>query len=304
MEGGINPALQATQLQMNEIDSHTPHRIGSRPETFLQLARYFIRATIARSYVRVIGAQRELSWILGDTILPFLSVASYIYVYKAMGAPEEYTGFVVLGGILVTFWMHMIWSMGMQLFWEKEVGNLERFLMTPMPRSALMLGMAVGGMLMTSSRALMIYFAAKLLFKMEFNVTEPWMAFAVFMATMAALYGMGMTLASFFFMAGRGVFYALGIMMEPMFFLGGFYFPVKHLGMFAFAGIALIPTTLGLDALRQTMLGAYDTGFLPPLVEFWILIGMAVVLTAISIYTVDKLEQIGRERGKLVLRNQ
>ncbi len=289
---------------MNDMISHPAHRVGSRPETFLQLARYFVRVTIARSYVRVIGAQRELSCILGDTILPFLSVAAYVLVYKAMGAPEEYTGFVILGGVLVTFWMHMIWSMGMQLFWEKEMGNLERYLMTPMPRSGLMLGMALGGIYMTATRAAMIYIAAKLLFKMELNVTEPWMALAVFLATMAALYGMGMTLSSFFFMAGRGVFYGLGIMTEPMFFLGGFYFPVKHLGMFAAAGVALIPTTLGLDALRQTMLGAYDSGLLPPLVEFWILVGMAVVLTAISIYAVDKLEQIGRERGKLVLRNQ
>ncbi len=289
---------------MNETTEHTPHRIGSRPESFLQIAAYFIRVTLARAYVRVIGGQRELSWILGDTLLPFLSVAAYVMVYKAMGAPDEYTGFVVLGGILVTFWMHMIWSMGMQLFWEKEVGNLERFLMTPMPRSGLMLGMAVGGIWMTMTRAILIYVAAKLLFKIEFKVTEPWMALAVFLATMAALYGMGMTLASLFFMAGRGVFYGLGIMTEPMFFLGGFYFPVKHLGMFAAAGCALIPTTLGLDALRQTMLGAYDSGLLPPLVEFWILVGMAIVFTAVSVYAVDKLEQLGRERGKLVLRNQ
>lgn len=286
------------------MDSHTPHRVGSRPETFLQLARYFIKATIARSYVRVIGAQRELSWILGDTLLPFLSVAAYVLVYKAMGAPEEYTGFVILGGVLVTFWMHMIWSMGMQLFWEKEMGNLERYLMTPMPRSALMLGMALGGIYMTATRAAMIWIAAKWLFQMKLNITEPWIALALFLATMAALYGMGMTLSSFFFMAGRGIFYGLGVMTEPMFFLGGFYFPVKHLGMFAFIGVSLIPTTLGLDGLRQTMLGSYSSGFMTPLNELWVLLAMAVVLTAISVYAVDKLERIGRERGKLVLRNQ
>lgn len=283
---------------------HPVQRSGSRPESLPQLAGYFIRVTIARSYVRVIGAQRELSWILGDTLLPFLAVAAYVLVYRAMGAPEEYTGFVILGGILVTFWMHMIWSMGMQLFWEKEVGNLERFLMAPMHRSALMLGMALGGIFMTATRAVMIYAASKLLFKIEFNVTEPWLSLAIFAATMGALYGMGMTLASLFFMAGRGIFYGLGIMTEPMFFLGGFYFPVKHLGLLAVGAAALIPTTLGLDGLRQTMLGAYDTGFLTPVTELWLLVGMAIVLTVVSVYAVEKLERIGRERGKLVLRNQ
>jgi len=282
----------------------SPHKIGSRTESLKELVIYFIRATIARSYVRVIGAQRELSWIVGDTLLPFLSVTAYVLVYRAMGAPERYTEFVVLGGILIAFWMHMIWSMGMQLFWEKEVGNLERFLMTPMPRSALMLGMALGGMVMTTSRALIIYIAAKLMFKTEFHIVDPWMSVWLFLATMAALYGMGMTLASLFFMAGRGIFYALGVMQEPMFFLGGFYFPIKSIGMFAVAGAVLIPTALGLDGLRQTMMGAYDLGYLSPLTELWILLGMAVVFLWLSVYAVDRLEQIGREQGKLVLRNQ
>ncbi len=275
-----------------------------RGEPFLKVAAYFIRATIARSYVRVIGAQREPSWVIGDTLLPFLAVAAYVLVYRAMGAPERFTGFVVLGGIVMAFWMHMIWSMGMQLFWEKEVGNLEKFLMTPMPRAALMLGMALGGVYMTGTRAAMIYIASVLVFHVHFPVSDPWMAVWAFLATMAALYGLGMCLASLFFMAGRGIFYALGIMTEPMFFLGGFYFPLKFLGGLAIAGAALVPTALGLDALRQTMLGAYDTGYLPPGVEVTLLLGIAVIFLAGSVWAVEKLEQGGREEGKLILRNQ
>ena len=90
--------------------------------------RYFLQVVVARAYVRVIGAQRELSWLVGDTLLPFLTVCAYIYVYRAMKAPPEYTGFVVLGGVIMTFWVHMLWSMAMQLFWEKETGNLARYL--------------------------------------------------------------------------------------------------------------------------------------------------------------------------------
>ncbi len=171
----------------------------------LKAVGFFVRVVLARAYVRVIGAQRELSWIIGDTLLPFLAVAAYVYVYKAMGAPEKYTGFVVLGGIIVTFWMHMIWSMAMQFFWEKEMGNLERYLMSPLPRPALLLGMALGGIVMTSTRALIIYLASRLFFHLEFHVTEPGLAVAVFVATLFALYGMGMVLSSLFFIAGRGI---------------------------------------------------------------------------------------------------
>ncbi|MFH0766049.1 MAG: ABC transporter permease [Calditrichota bacterium] len=266
---------------------------------------YFIRVTVARAYVRVIGAQRELSWVIGDTIMPFLSVAAYVYVYRAMNAPPEYTGFVILGGVLVTFWMHMIWSMGMQFFWEKEMGNLERYLMAPLPRAALLLGMALGGIVMTGTRAVLIYLASRLLFHIEFNVTQPWLALAVFLMTLAALYGMGMMLSSLFFIAGRGMFYTLSIMGEPIFFLGGFYFPVRQLGLgIATAAAALIPTTLGLDALRQTMLGAYHVGLFKPVHELAALSVMAVLFVALSVVIIEKMEQFGRENGKLILRNQ
>lgn len=270
-----------------------------------QRIRYFMKVVIARAYVRVIGAQRELSWIIGDTLLPFLAVAAYIYVYKAMKAPEEYTGFVVLGGIIVTFWLHMIWSMGMQFFWEKEMGNLERYLMAPLPRPALLLGMAVGGFFMTSTRAAIIYLAARLFFHLEFNITQPWMSLAVFLATMLALYGMGMMMSSLFFLAGRGIYYTLQVMGEPVFFLGGFYFPVRQLGYtIAIGAAALIPTTLGLDALRQTMLGAYYTGLFTPATELTALAVMGVSFTVLSIVILDKMETIGRQKGKLFLKNQ
>ncbi len=264
---------------------------------------YFTRVVIARAYVRVIGAQRELSWVIGDTLLPLLSVCGYVYVYRAMKAPEEYTGFVILGGILMTFWVHVLWSMAMQFFWEKEMGNLARYLMAPLPRPALLLGMALGGMIMTGSRALIVYLASRLLFDIRFDISDPWLALIVFFATMAALYGMGMLLSSLFFIAGRGVNYGIQAMHEPVFFLGGFYFPVKQLGYFtAFAAAALIPTTLGLDALRQLMFSAFRTGLLTPQNELIILIIMAIVFIYLSVIAIGKLEDLGRKHGKLTLK--
>ena len=265
--------------------------------------KYFCQVTIARAYVRVIGAQREPSWIIGDTLLPFLSVAGLVLVYRAMKAPPEYTGFVVLGGVMMTFWASMLWTMGMQLFWEKETGNLARYLMTPMPRPALLLGMALGGVFMAGTRAAMIFVVSKFLFKIEFQMGQPWLALAVFSATMAALYGMGMTVCSLFFMAGRGVNYGLTALFEPSMFLGGFYFPIKSLGMFtAAAAAALIPTTMGLDALRQIVFNARALGFLDPETELGLLLVMGIIFVYLSVWAVGKMEEIGRRHGKLITR--
>ncbi len=268
---------------------------------------YFLQVAAARAYVRVIGAQREMSWFIGDTLLPFLTVAAYVYVYKAMNAPPEYTGFVILGGIVVTFWMHMIWSMGMQFFWEKEMGNLERYLMAPLSRPALLLGMAVGGIVMTSTRALTIFLVSYFWFDIRFDASDPLLALAISLATLLALYGMGMMMSSLFFLAGRGIYYGMQIFAEPIFFLGGFYFPVRQLGMItATAAATIIPVTLGLDALRQTMLGVKDARLIlfSPETELMWLLAMGAVFVYISIILLGKMETLGRREGKLFLKNQ
>ena len=94
-------------------------------------------------------------------------------------------------------------------------------------------------------------------------------------------------------------------MGEPIFFLGGFYFPVKRLGLFtAFTAAALIPTTLGLDALRQTMLAAYHTGLIAAELEMAILSVMAVAFVWVSIVAIHRMEELGRRFGRLTLKEQ
>lgn len=267
--------------------------------------KYFMRVTAARAYVRVVAAQREWSWLVGDTILPFLTVVGYVLVYRAMKAPPEFTGFVILGGILMTFWAHMLWSMAMQLFWEKEMGNLARYLMAPLPRPALLLGMALGGIVMTGTRALVIFLASRWLFGIQFHVSQPWVALLAFIGTLGALYGMGMALSSLFFMAGRGVNFGIQALFEPAMFLGGFYFPVGRLGVWAAAAAAaLIPTTLGLDALRQTMFGATRFALLSPLAEVGLLGVMSVVFVYLSVLAVGWMEEAGRRFGRLIAKEQ
>src|SRR5512139_3509637 len=116
--------------------------------------RLFIQTIIARAYPRIIGQQREKSWMFFDVFMPMLAVSSYVFVYRAIGAPEDYVGFVVMGGAMTAFWVNVLWSMSSQLYWEKEQGNLALFIMAPNSMMAVLLGMAVGGLFMTLTRAI------------------------------------------------------------------------------------------------------------------------------------------------------
>ena len=116
--------------------------------------RLFLMTVIGRSYPRVVGMQRELSWIFFDTFLPMLGVVAYVFVYRAIKAPEDYVGFVVVGGAMMAYWMNVLWSMSSQLYWEKETGNLALYIISPGPMMGILLGMAMGGLFATTLRAL------------------------------------------------------------------------------------------------------------------------------------------------------
>src|SRR5512144_351053 len=160
--------------------------------------RLFIKTVIARAYPRVVGQQREKSWVFFEILLPMLAVSSYVFVYRAIGAPETYVGFVVIGGAMTAFWMNIMWSMSSQLYWEKEQGNLALYIMAPNSMMAVLLGMALGGLVATALRATAIIVLGSWLFQVQYSVASFTQLISVFLLAMIALYGMGMMSASMF----------------------------------------------------------------------------------------------------------
>src|SRR3989449_2228357 len=248
-----------------------------------------LRAVVGRSYPRIVGANREPSWIFFEALLPLLGIAAYVFIYQSFGARsfEAAAGNttaqavisantnaliapVVLGGTMVAFWLNVLWSMASQLYWEKEIGNLQLYMMAPMSRMALLGGMALGGMFMTSVRAITTLVVGVLVFSVVLQVVNAPLLLAVFFVTLIALYGMGMMLASLYLLWGREAFHLSALLEEPIFFTSGFYFPVGGLGtpqagllgraVLTFA--TFIPATLGLDAMRQLIFpGAWGGAF-------------------------------------------
>src|SRR5262245_25772546 len=129
----------------------------------------FFRALFARAYPRLIGLMREPSWIFQETLLPILSVSAFVLMHRSMQAPSQFEGFVVLGGAMTAFWMNILWSMGAQLYWERDEGNLELYIIAPAPLMAVLAGMAVGGMFLTSVRATVIMLVGSLAFNVHYG---------------------------------------------------------------------------------------------------------------------------------------
>lgn len=262
--------------------------------------RLFWRTVVGRAYPRIIGLQREKSWFFFDVFLPLLSVAAYVFIYRALHAPEDYIGFVVLGGAMTAFWLNVLWSMATQLYWEKEQGNLALFIISPAPLMAILLGMALGGMVATALRAVVIVIIGSWLFGAHYSVAS-WPGLALtFLLTMAALYGLGMMFASLFLLFGREAWHWANLLQEPIYLLSGFYFPVKSLPFWVAVSASLIPLTLGLDAMRQLLFPqGHQYGLFSVPVEVGLLAALSVLFIALARFFLTYLERLAKEEGRL-----
>ena len=266
----------------------------------------FLRTVIGRAYPRVIGLQREKSWLFFDVLLPLLQVSAFVFIYRAIEAPPEFTGFVVLGGAMTAYWLNVLWSMASQLYWEKETGNLELYIIAPTSRMAILLGMAVGGIVATTFRAVAVLFLGSIIFGVKVTVTSFPTLIGVFVLTLIALYGMGMLFSSLFLLYGREAWHMANLLQEPVFLLSGFYFPVKALGFAVALGASIIPITLGLDAMRQLLfpemmakLRFLDVGYE---------LGGLAVLSGLFLWLAHRalcyMEGLARREGRLTVRGQ
>jgi ABC-2 type transport system permease protein len=263
-----------------------------------------LRSVGGRAYPRVFGTMREKSWVFFEIALPFLTMSAFVFVYRAIQAPEEYIGFVVLGGALAAFWLNIIWMMAAQLYWEKDQGNLELYFASPVDMMSVLLGMAVGGLYMSATRALVILVVGTLVYGVTFSVDQWGMLLLVFLLTLTALYGLGMMLSSLFVLWGREAWHLTQLLQEPVYFVSGLNFPVGKLGFVGAIAIAIIPLAVGLDAMRQLAFADSigPTGTPSPEVEALILVAMTVVFTWLARTMLRVLERLAREQGRLSAR--
>ena len=266
----------------------------------------FFQAAVARTYPRVAWMFRNRTWLLQETLLPMLSVASFAYVYEAMNAPKAYVGYVILGAAMTTFWMNVLWSMGAHLYWERDSGNLELYIMSPAPMMGILAGMAMGGMTTTVVRALAIVFTGMVVFDVPFHPSSWWLLGLVFSLTMVALYGLGMMFASVFLLFGRDAWHTVNLLQEPVYLMTGMNFPIKALGTMTHMAIPavamLIPLTAGMDGMRQVLFNS------PGFVDVWTEIGLLAVLSVVFLFfasrTLAVLERKARNDGKLTVKWQ
>jgi ABC-2 type transport system permease protein len=269
----------------------------------------FAKAMFARAYPRCAWMFRHRTWLIQETVLPLLSVSAFAHAYRAMLPPEradEYVGFVILGAAMTAFWINVLWSMGAHLYWERDSGNLELYILSPAPMMSILAGMALGGMLTTLVRASVIVTAGTLIFGVPIQPTSWWLLGLVFALTMISLYGLGMMFASAFLLYGREAWHTVNLLQEPVYLMTGMNFPVKVLGELLHRAVpilaSLVPLTLGMDAMRQVLFRI--EGFWPVRAELLALTVLGVIFVVSARKLLGVLERKAQRDGKLTVKWQ
>lgn len=267
----------------------------------LQVELWF-RTMYSRAWVRVRSTFGEPVWVAVNLAVPLLSSLAMALLYGSTGL-SNFTGFAILGGIMLAFWGNVLWSMASQFNWDKEVGIFEIYLISPAPITAILVGMSLGGILATVPSAALVacigwafYFA---------SIKPAWDAVLLtFVLTLMSLYAMGMLMSSLYLAYGREAESMNNAIGEPISFLSGLYFPSIGIGSpFPFAmqlAASLIPLTIGMDALRKSVF--YADGIQGIWLNLLILAAMALILLFLGDRALTALENRGRRLGTLVLR--
>jgi len=184
-------------------------------------------------------------------------------------------------GILAQSTLFVAIFYGISAIWERDLGVLQRYLVSPAPRSALVLGKAISAGVRALSQALIVYVLA-LLLGVGINL-NPLNILGVAAAIVlgAALFST-LSLIIACIVKTRERFMGIGqVLTMPIFFASNAIYPLSLMPVWLRAVSHLNPLTYEVDILRSLMLtqGASEYGLL---LNFAVLLAVTAVLTLIA----------------------
>lgn len=184
-------------------------------------------------------------------------------------------------GILAQSALFIAIFSGMTIIWERDLGIVHKFLVSPTPREALALGKALSGGVRALSQAVIVYLLALALgVKMNWNPLALVAVLAVVVLAAACFSAFSLTIA--FAVKTRERFMGLGqLLTMPFFFASNAIYPIAIMPGWLRAVAHANPLTYEVDALRALMLAngtsTYGLG-----VDFGVLLIATTVLVAIA----------------------
>lgn len=216
--------------------------------------------------------------------------------FAAYSGTGDYMSFILLGSALSSFIGTVFWGMGYSLKNEMDAGVLESNWLAPVPRPFMLVGRTLHSLLITALTSIATLLVAGLVFGFKIASANLLPALATVLPMLIGLYGFGFAFAALvLLMKDANTLVDVGNYLVDLF--SGSQFPVNVLPKWLLPVSLSIPLTYGFDAFRSLLIGTHT--LLPLKTELILLVVFMVVMLALGLWVLDKLERHVRTTGTL-----
>ena len=169
----------------------------------------------------------------------------------------NYIQFMYPGIIAMTVLMTSVMS-GVSIVWDREFGFLKEVLVSPLSRSGVLAGKAVGAATIAIIQgAIMLVLAPIVNVPIKLGTVLALLPLLLILSL--ALSGLGLLIGSRM-RSQQGFQIVMQLVIFPMMFLSGIFFPISGVDTWLEVLSKFNPVTYGIDAIRQVFLGTEVAG--------------------------------------------
>ena len=244
----------------------------------------FIEKTFVITEFELRKLRHDFTELVTRALQPALWLLIFGQVFSRGGAMPTskvpYLDFIA-PGILAQSVLFVAIFFGINVIWERDLGIVQKFLVSPTPRAALVLGKGVSAGIRTLSQAAIVY-ALSLLLGVKLNWSPLALLNVVVIVVLAATLFSTFSLLIACIVKTRERFMGVGqVLTMPLFFASNAIYPTAIMPGWLQAISHLNPLTYVVDALRTCMLAGGASSFGLPL-DYTVMLLTTILLVLIA----------------------
>jgi ABC-2 type transport system permease protein len=256
----------------------------ARPVNLFSLVVGFVDKTLVIAELEVRRLRHDFTELVTRAIQPVLWLLLFGEVFtKVRAIPSgdiPYLDFMA-PGILAQSVLFVAIFYGIGIIWERDLGIVHKFLVSPTPRGALVLGKALSAGVRSVSQAVIIYVLA-LLLGVKMNWRAPELLGVLFTVVLGAALFSTISLIIASLVKTRERFMGMGqVLTMPLFFASNAIYPIAMMPRWLQVVSHANPLTYEVDALRDLMLARGTSSFGLPL-DFSVLLTTTVIAVVVG----------------------
>jgi ABC-2 type transport system permease protein len=169
----------------------------------------------------------------------------------------DYIQFMYPGILAMTVLMTSVMS-GVSIVWDREFGFLKEVLVSPLSRSGVLVGKAVGAATIAIIQGAIMLVLAPIV-NVPITLGTVLALLPLLLILSLSLSGLGLLIGARM-RSQQGFQIVMQLVIFPMMFLSGIFFPVSGVATWLGVLSKLNPVTYGIDAIRQVFLGTEVAG--------------------------------------------